>query len=323
MTGRPATALRLGIASLALAATLLTIPLAGCAGARGQGGARAKAARPRAAASRSAGGAGGGAGSLRTVDFHSLALGRTDRYLVYLPPGYERAARLGHRFPVLYLLHGDGIAARHTAAHMFVEGGIGPTLSHLVDAGRIQPFIVVMPEAADGTPAADTEWANTADGAFAAEVLDLVKAVDSRWATVPDRSGRAIAGLSMGGYGAVNIGLRNLPLFSVLESWSGYFTQTRSGVYAGASPAALRAASPQGYVRRLGPSLRSFPVHVLLYGGIGDPLLRQQAPFAAALRSLGVAVRTAKFHGPHDYSLWSGHMQLALEYASRNLSPRP
>ena len=65
------------------------------------------------------------------------------------------------------------------------------------------------------------------------------------------RRGRGIAGLSMGGYGAVNIALRNLNLFSVVESWSGYFTQTPTGPFAGATPAALRANSPAAYVHTL------------------------------------------------------------------------
>ncbi|HWW66443.1 MAG TPA: alpha/beta hydrolase-fold protein [Solirubrobacterales bacterium] len=310
---RGGVAARTGLPCIAIAAALITVPLTGCAGAHGQG----ETARSQALSRQ----AGDGDGSLRRVSFYSPARGQADHYLAYLPPGYAAAARRGVRFPVLYLLHGDGKDTLHTASHMFVKSGLGPAVSRLLGDRRIQPFIVVMPEGEDGTLIDDTEWADTrGDGAFGSEVIDLVKAVDARWATVADRGARAIAGLSMGGYGAVNIALQNLPLFSVIESWSGYFTQTRTGPYVGASAATLRAASPQAYVRGLAPSLSSFPIHVLLYGGIGDALLRQQAPFARTLGSLGVPVRTASFHGPHDYRLWSAHMALALEFASKHLN---
>ena len=105
---------------------------------------------------------------------------------------------------------------------------------------------------------------------------------------LPQRAG--IAGLSMGGYGAVNIALRHLNLFSVVESWSGYFTQTPTGPFAGATPAALRANSPAAYVHTLWSQLTADPIHVLLYISRTDPLRVQQGPFAAALGSLGVPV---------------------------------
>lgn len=322
------TAPKLRAAALVAAAALAAVLLAGCTAASGQETRRAAPRRSRAAARPSAAAvtpapppaAPTGSGTLSTVEYESRALGRPDSYLIYLPPGYEREARRGRRFPVLYLLHGDGRNGRHTAAHMFVNSGIGSTLSRLVDAGRIRPFIVVMPEATDGTLYSDTEWANTADGAYASAVLELVNSVDASWATIPSRAGRAIAGPSMGGYGAVNLALRHPSLFSVAESWSGYFVQTPTGAYAGASAAALQAASPSDYVASLAPLLARLPLHVLLYGGIGDQLLPQQAPFAAELRALGVQVSAAAFSGPHDYHLWSAHMPLALAFASRWLS---
>ena len=259
-------------------------------------------------------------GDLRRVMYHSNALGRDDSYLIYLPPGYTKAAQNGARFPVLYLLHGDGRHQRHGAGHLFQRGRLGPTANRLIASGRIPPMLIVVPESTDGTVVGDNEWANTARGRFESNVIDVVHSVDSAWPTVAARSARAIGGLSMGGYGAVNIGLQHLDLFSVIESWSGYFRETRTGVFAGASRATLRANSPADYVGGLGSELQANPLHVLLYISRTDPLRVQQDPFAAQLRSLGVPVESLFFSGPHNFSLWADHMGLALRFAARWLS---
>jgi enterochelin esterase-like enzyme len=261
-----------------------------------------------------------GGGDLRRVHFHSRALGRTDSYLIYLPPGYANQAKAGRTFPVLYLLHGDGRHQRHGAGHLFQRGRVGQAATTLVHAGASQPMLIVMPESTDTSVVGDTEWANTSRGQFASSVIDLVHAVDSTWPTVQSRSGRAIAGLSMGGYGAVNIALRHLSMFSVIESWSGYFTQTPTGPFVGASPAKLRANSPAAYVNTLWAQLAADPIHVLLYISRTDPLRVQQGPFAAALGSLGVQVEANEFGGPHNFGLWSVHMPQALSFASHWLS---
>ena len=176
-------------------------------------------------------------------------------------------------------------------------------------------MIVVVPEGYSGTVTNDTEWANTAAGKFETSVVDLVHAVDGRWATVAQRSGRAIAGISMGGYGAVNIGLQHPGLFSVIESWSGYFTQTRTAVFRHASPQALRDNSPAAYVHGQRDAASRFPLHVFLYGGLGDKVTRKQAPFARQLRALGVPTKTAVYAGPHDYRLWRAHLPEQLRFA--------
>ena len=65
-----------------------------------------------------------GTGDLRLVDFYSKALGRPDSYLVYLPPGYQSMAASRTRFPVLYMLHGDGNHGNHSALHLFESGKV-------------------------------------------------------------------------------------------------------------------------------------------------------------------------------------------------------
>lgn len=255
-------------------------------------------------------------GTLVEAHFQSPALGRQDSYMVYEPPGFQRLAAAGYRFPVLYLLHGTV----SNALHYINVGRVGVALDELLAAHRTRPFLIVMPESTDGSFVDDTEWANSGKGAYETEVMDIVHQVDQHWPTIPTRSARAIAGLSMGGYGALNIGLHNLSSFGVIESWSGYFTQTASGPFAGASRATLDHNSPAWYARTIASRLGALPLRVFLYSGAQDRVTRNQPPFARELRSLGVSVRAAEPPGLHDWRLWRAQMPVALHYVGRWLN---
>jgi len=258
-------------------------------------------------------------GRLVEDHFQSQALGREDSYMVYEPPGFQAMAARGVRFPVLYLLHGTV----SNALHYINVGRVGVNLDELLAGGRTRPFLIVMPESTDGSFVDDTEWANTPHGPYESEVLEVVRQVDEHWPTIPNRSARAIAGLSMGGYGALNIGLHHLDAFGTIESWSGYFHQDQAGPFAHASAANLRFNSPVSYAPTIAPELRLLPLHVFLYSGRQDRLTRNQAPFAQELRGLGVVVRTAEPPGVHDWRLWRAEMPTALRYAGRRLYARP
>lgn len=245
--------------------------------------------------------------------FFSPALGRDDGYLVYLPPGYAATARAAARFPVVYLLHGDVSGAAPLVRYYSVTSDADA----MIAAREIRPLLVVMPEGCDGTRATDTEWANSPDGRYEDDLLDLVGAVDRRWRTIPSRRARTIGGLSMGAYGAINTALHHPDVFSVAESWSGYFTQTPTGTFRRASAGTLRANSPAAYADRLAPLLRRYPMHVLLYGGKNDPYSRQIASFARTLRAVGAHVVAYTVPGRHSGRLWRSQLPRALRYASQ------
>jgi enterochelin esterase-like enzyme len=231
--------------------------------------------------------------------------------MVYEPPGFAQMAARGVRFPVLYLLHGTV----SNALHYINVGRVGVNLDELMAARKTGPFLIVMPESSDGSFVDDTEWANTPHGDYENEVLEIVRQVDEHWPTIADRSARAIAGLSMGGYGALNIGLHHISTFGTIESWSGYFHQERSGVFSSATPAELRINSPAAYAPSLPAEVRRHPLHVFLYGGRQDRLTHSQPAFAQELRRVGIVVRAAEPPGVHDWRLWRSEMPTALRYA--------
>jgi enterochelin esterase-like enzyme len=143
--------------------------------------------------------------------------------------------------------------------------------------------------------------------------LGVVRRVDRDFRTIPDRSARAIIGISAGGYGAALIGVHHLDLFSVIQSWSGYFHPTNragTGPMDVGSPQADRAASLHTYVHRLPSRFRRFPTALGFYVGDQDTrFLRENRRLDRQLRGAGVAHRFAVYPGAHDSSLWMGHMQ--------------
>ena len=120
----------------------------------------------------------------------------------------------------------------------------------LIAQHRMPPTIMVMPAGRQSLLDGDTEWADAGAGRWMDFVVDVVHDVDHRFATYPDRRHRGLAGDSEGGYGATNIALHHLPMFSVFEAWSGYFTQTPTAAFSGATRGAAARQQP-GRVRRL------------------------------------------------------------------------
>jgi enterochelin esterase-like enzyme len=301
----PRNARALGAAILAAAVGGL---FAGCGHAQAQAaGSGAGRAEARAAVA---------SGRLVHVRFHSAAFGTTRAADVLLPPGYAAGVKRGRRFPVLYFLHGSPGWPRL----VLQRGALGSALDRLERRGAIGPVILVMPDGRDGTYGSDTEWANTPHGPYGRLVLETVAVVDRRFATIADRGARAIAGNSEGGFAAVNIGLHHLDRFSVIESWSGYFTALRSAkVFRGASAAKLRANSPATNVGTMAAQIRADPVRVLLYGGARDSDTATIAPFAAALRRAGADVTTRVVPGGHSWSVWRGQTPFSLRYLGANL----
>ena len=252
--------------------------------------------------------AGDGDGALRQVTFYSKAIGRQDSYLVYLPPNYQSLVSSGARLPVLYMLHGDGNHGSNSAEHLFDSGRVGPTASAPLRLRPARPDADRHPE----PRRPELRWRHRVgehlEGAYETAFLQMVHSVDESWPTIASRAGRGISGLSMGGYGAVNVALHHLDRFSTVESWSGYFNQTRTGPYVGASTKLLNTTSPAFYVHHLGRQLAANPVHVLLYVSGTEGFADEQGPFVKTLRSLHVPVTPRVFEGDHDFDFWSSHM---------------
>jgi enterochelin esterase-like enzyme len=137
---------------------------------------------------------------------------------VYLPP----EASASNRYPVIYLLH--GMSGGPTS---YVYGmRLAQIADDLISSHVIRPFIAVMPVGGPTVHRDSGEWAGPWESYL---VDDVVRWTDGHLPT-PTRAARTLAGLSAGGYGAIDIGLRHPQLFSRLESWGGYFTPFPTGL---------------------------------------------------------------------------------------------
>ena len=154
-----------------------------------------------------------GSGTTTVAELHSPVLGRNIAYTVYLPYGYTASGP--ERYSVVYLLHGRG-------GSMSGWLRIKSDLDQMIAEGQIPPVVAVLPDAPSSLRAGyyiDSRF--TGVGALAAGenieqafTTDLIRHVDARYRTQAERSGRVVAGYSMGGYGAMRYALAHPDLFS-------------------------------------------------------------------------------------------------------------
>ena len=176
-------------------------------------------------------------GRLHELTLASDVLGRQTRLRLLLPAGYDEPANGGTRYPMLLLLHGAGSSERTWTENTDIEGqtsGLG--------------LIVVMPEG--GNVGFYSDWLDgPAWETF--HLHELLPWVDATYRTVGTRAGRAVAGLSMGGFGSASYASRHPDVFVAMAAFSGAVDIAGGGVV---EEAALRAL---GYAddRRWGPYL--------------------------------------------------------------------
>lgn len=139
----------------------------------------------------------------------------TRRVTIYLPPGYRETT---HRYPVLYFLHGFSACDSSQIADLNI------LLDKAIALGQIKPVIVVIPN--HHTKYRGSFYINSPLGGRWADftAIDLVSHIDNNYRTIPDRNSRGITGHSMGGKGAIRLGMLFPDVFSTVYGLSpGFF----------------------------------------------------------------------------------------------------
>lgn len=225
--------------------------------------------------------------------------------VVYLPPGFSESTS----YPVVYLLQGF-----RGSPYQYSSGLDLPAVADvLIARGQVGPFVAVAPPAGL-TSRFDGEWAGAWEEYL---VRDVVPWVDRSLPVAATPSGRVLAGLSAGGYGAVDIGLRHPRLFGTLEAWSGYFRPIRDGALRRASRAELAAHDPSRLARREAPLLRRLGTRFFLSSGTTHDRVTAAGTrrFARELATLRLPYRLVLEPGGHDGRFWRRQLPAALEYA--------
>lgn len=252
---------------------------------------------------------GGGKGDLYKVNnvphgsvtrrwYNSPSLGMTRRITIYTPAGYETGKE---SYPVLYLLHGMG----GDEEAWINLGRTSQILDNLIAQGKALPMIVVMPngnvaqEAAPGESSLGfykptMQLPNTMDGKYEETFGDIIKFVESNYRVIAKKSGRAIAGLSMGGYHSLHISRYYPNTFDYVGLFSAAITpdaKAVSKVYDNFD-ATLKQQKDNGYK--------------LYWIGIGktDFLYKYNAEFRKKLDDIKMPYEYRESEGGHTWTNW-------------------
>src|SRR2546430_2068007 len=143
--------------------------------------------------------------------FPSKALGREIRYGIYLPPSY--ASSPAKKYPVLYFLHG----LFEDETRWSSRGSTDQIMDKMIADGKIGEFIVAIPNGATSF------YVNTRDGSEKWEdmiIKEFVPLIESTYRVNASRATRGISGVSMGGYGALQIAMKHTDLFGSVSAHS-------------------------------------------------------------------------------------------------------
>ena len=302
-------------------------------------------------------------GSVRVDSFASPSLGATKRYLVYLPPSYSRETR--RRYPVAYYLH--GLYGDETNWVRLAR--LDRVADSIVAAGA-REMIVVMP---DG----DDSWYTTWESPRTLEqctsstlrepaerycvrsyryddylVRDLVAHVDSTWRTRASPRNRAIAGLSMGGLGAINLAILHRDTYSAAASHSGvlgplfisprpfaeplHYASDMKELEAGWGSAIFRTVLP-AFGSELATWWKRDPAQLAreaksrgmtlpaLYADVGTEdnlVVNGNRAFRWELERAGVPLEYHEHPGAHSWTYWRAHVGESLRWLAERIAER-
>ena len=233
-------------------------------------------------------------GSLSRV-WAKMGDGRERRMVVYTPAGYERGKC---KYPVLYLLHGMGGDEEAWVA----TGRVVEIMDNLIAEGKAEPMIVVMPNGCTkhvAAPGYSVEgmfspyMSGSMDGTFEAMFSDIVEWVDATYRTIAKPEKRAIAGLSMGGFHAMQISKHYPEMFDYVGLFSAAIFRGESGV--------------EMYEKLEQRLLRQFEHEPKLYWiaiGSGDFLYDENVEYRALLDKLGCNYIYRESTGGHEWRNW-------------------
>lgn len=258
--------------------------------------------------------------SVQTVQLQSTLINSTLAYNVILPPDYRTSTTT--RYPVLYLLHGF---AGHYSDWV--------TRTNVADYAAQYRIIVVTPEGNNGWY---TDSVSVSTDKYESYVLkELMPDVQKRFRTIESRYGRGIAGLSMGGYGALKFGLKSPGTFAFAASMSGTLAITtwteadfqnlksiRDSIFTTFGPIGSESRKANDlFAIAQGMSAAQVSAAPYIYFDCGneDIFVSDNIRFAALLREKKIAHEFRELPGDHGWPYWDQQVREVLKIAAEKL----
>ncbi len=232
--------------------------------------------------------------------------GQKRPFLVYLPPSYNTAQGRTRRYPTLYLLHGSP----GRESDWLTGGKADQSADTLIALGKIPELILILPDG-NGRPGQTSEWGNSFDHQQNIETYvarDLVSYVDAKYRTLARASYRGIGGLSMGGFGAMNIALHHPDVFGFVIALGGYY-RAEGGIW-GKNAVYMRENSPIDVLPSDKPAWR---LHMYIGAATKDqPYYTDARQFVHELHHLHLAYQLDVQSGYHSWKVWQTQIYTAL-----------
>lgn len=239
--------------------------------------------------------------------YDSPGNGKMRRLSVYTPPGYENSTS---KYPVLYLLHGVG----GDEEAWLGSGRASQIMDNLIALGKATPMIVVMTngnvsqeaapgEGSDGFVRPTFMLPHTMDGKFEETFIDVMDFIRNNYRTIDTKEGRAIAGLSMGGFHTANIAMYYPDTFDYVGLFSSALNvvptnNSTSPVYQNVNEK-LKQQRDNGYK--------------LYWIGVGkdDRMVYQGIErFKGDLDNLGMKYEYVETEGGHTWNNWRNYLSV-------------
>lgn len=231
-------------------------------------------------------------------------------FMVYLPPSYHTPQAHSRRYPVLYLLHGSPGSIRD----WLTAGKADESANTLLTTNKTAELILIMPDG-NGRPDMASEWANSPDHQQLIEnyvSYTVVRYVDQHYRTLPDAAHRAIGGLSMGGFGAMNVAIHHPEIFGSVIALGGYYVA--EGAVWGRDAAYEKANSPLDTIVQ---DKAAWKLHIYLGAATSDrPYYADTLQFANTLTHLHIPYTLDIQPGSHSWAVWQTQLYHAMSWLS-------
>ncbi|MDQ6643330.1 MAG: alpha/beta hydrolase-fold protein, partial [Chloroflexota bacterium] len=233
--------------------------------------------------------------------------GQTKPFAVYLPPSYNTPQGQNRRYPTLYLLHGSPGSYKD----MFAAANSDQSANTLITSGKTPELIMILPDGnAQEQP---SEWGNSYDHSQLLEdyvASELVKYVDQKFRTIAQPADRAIGGISMGGFGSMNIAVHHPDVFGTVIALGGYY-QADGSVW-GNNANYIEQNSP---IDVLPNDQQARNLSIFLGAATQDvPYYSDTIKFAHTLDSLSIPYHLDVEKGGHSWDVWQVQIYNALQW---------